>query len=299
MNFEKAIDRMLVEPGKKIKLESFETDFKTENKGITREESEAFMKSGLDHMRIMQDKLYAEKKHSVLLVIQAMDAAGKDSAVKHVMSGLNPVNVRVASFKAPTSLELGHDFLWRHQLVLPAKGEIGIFVRSHYENVLVTRVHPEYLLGENLPGIEKVEDVNKSLFEMRFRQINDWERHLTENGTTIIKVFLNQSKDEQKKQFMERIEDPSKNWKFNIGDLKDRAVWDDFMEAYEDMFNHTSTAWAPWYILPADDRWYARLALGAIVFCEFNKLDLGYPKVSAAEMEKLQEAKKILLAEED
>ncbi len=298
MSFDKAIERMLVEPGKKIKLKDYTTDFKKKNKGITKEEAERLMESGLDHMRSMQDMLYAEKKHSVLLVIQAMDAAGKDSAVNHVMSGLNPVNVKVTGFKAPTHLELAHDFLWRHQLVLPAKGDIGIFVRSHYENVLVTRVHPEYLLAENLPGIEKVEDMKKSLFRTRFRQINDWERHLTENGTTIIKVFLYQSKDEQKKQFMERIEDPSKNWKFNVGDLKDRAVWDDFMEAYEDMFNHTSTEWAPWYILPADDRWYARLALGAIVYREFRKLDLGYPEVSDAEREQLQEAKKILLAEE-
>lgn len=295
MNLDKAIAKMLVPPGKKIKLKSYRTDFK--EKGVTKAEAEQLMQAGLEHVKEMQEMLIAEKRHSVLLVIQAMDAAGKDSAVKHIMSGLNPVGVKVTGFKAPTHLELGHDYLWRHQLVLPARGEIGIFVRSHYENVLVTRVHPEYVLAENIPGIESVNDLDKAFFRQRFRQINDWERHLAENGTTIIKVFLYQSKEEQKKQFMERIDDPSKNWKFNTGDLKDRAVWDKFMDAYEDMFNHTSTEWAPWYIIPADDRWFARLAIAAIAYKQFCKLDLKYPVVSEAEKEELQEAKKALLAE--
>lgn len=290
---------MLVPPGKKIKLKDYKSDFKQKDKSITREEADTMREEGLVHMRQMQDMLMAEQKHSVLLVIQAMDAAGKDSAVNHVMSGLNPVNVKVVGFKAPTHLELGHDYLWRHQLVLPSRGEIGIFVRSHYENVLVTRVHPEYLLAENIPGIERVEDVTPALFKTRFRQINDWERHLSENGMRIIKVFLYQSKEEQKKQFLERIDDPAKNWKFNTGDLKDRAAWDKFMAAYEDMLNHTSTEWAPWYIIPADDRWFARISLAAIAYREFTKMGLKYPIVSEADKAKLQEAREILMAEEN
>lgn len=290
---------MLVPPGKKIKLKDYKSDFKQKDKSITREEADTMREEGLVHMRQMQDMLMAEQKHSVLLVIQAMDAAGKDSAVNHVMSGLNPVNVKVVGFKAPTHLELGHDYLWRHQLVLPSRGEIGIFVRSHYENVLVTRVHPEYLLAENIPGIERVEDVTPALFKTRFRQINDWERHLSENGMRIIKVFLYQSKEEQKKQFLERIDDPAKNWKFNTGDLKDRVAWDKFMAAYEDMLNHTSTEWAPWYIIPADDRWFARISLAAIAYREFTKMGLKYPIVSEADKAKLQEAREILMAEEN
>lgn len=290
---------MLVPPGKKIKLKDYKSDFKQKDKSISREEADTMREEGLVHMRQMQDMLMAEQKHSVLLVIQAMDAAGKDSAVNHVMSGLNPVNVKVVGFKAPTHLELGHDYLWRHQLVLPSRGEIGIFVRSHYENVLVTRVHPEYLLAENIPGIERVEDVTPALFKTRFRQINDWERHLSENGMRIIKVFLYQSKEEQKKQFLERIDDPAKNWKFNTGDLKDRAAWDKFMAAYEDMLNHTSTEWAPWYIIPADDRWFARISLAAIAYREFTKMGLKYPIVSEADKAKLQEAREILMAEEN
>lgn len=299
MNLEKAIAKMLVPPGKKIKLKDYKSDFKQKDKSISREEADTMREEGLVHMRQMQDMLMAEQKHSVLLVIQAMDAAGKDSAVNHVMSGLNPVNVKVVGFKAPTHLELGHDYLWRHQLVLPSRGEIGIFVRSHYENVLVTRVHPEYLLAENIPGIERVEDVTPALFKTRFRQINDWERHLSENGMRIIKVFLYQSKEEQKKQFLERIDDPAKNWKFNTGDLKDRAAWDKFMAAYEDMLNHTSTEWAPWYIIPADDRWFARISLAAIAYREFTKMGLKYPIVSEADKAKLQEAREILMAEEN
>ena len=286
---------MLVPPGKKIKLKDFRTDFK--EKGVSKAEGEQMMQAGLEHVKEMQEMLIAEKRHSVLLVIQAMDAAGKDSAVKHIMSGLNPVGVKVTGFKAPTHHELAHDYLWRHQLVLPARGEIGIFVRSHYENVLVTRVHPEYVLAENIPGIETVDDIDKAFFRQRFRQINDWEKHLAENGTTIIKVFLYQSKEEQKKQFMERIDDPSKNWKFNTGDLKDRAVWDKFMDAYEDMFNHTSTEWAPWYIVPADDRWFARLAIAAIAYKQFKTLDLKYPVVSTEVRQALLKAKDALLQE--
>lgn len=288
---------MLVPPGKKIKLKHYKTDVK--QKGIKKEEAAKLMEEGMKHFKEMQDMLYASKSHSVLIIIQAMDAAGKDSAVKHVLSGLNPVSVKVHSYKAPSEEERSHDYLWRHNLDLPARGEIGIFVRSHYENVLACKVHPEFVLSENIPGITDVKDIDKGFFEKRYRQINDWERHLTENGTTIIKVFLYNSKDEQKKQFMERLDDPEKNWKFSVSDLKERALWDKYMDAYEAMFNHTSTEWAPWHIIPANDRWFSRIALGAIIYRRFKTLKLKYPVVNEAQKAKLIEARKSLLAEKD
>lgn len=292
-----SIKDMLVPPGKKVKLKHYKADVK--QKGISKEEAANLMAESMSHFKEMQDMLYAAKSHSVLLVIQAMDAAGKDSAVKHVMSGLNPNNVKVHAYKAPSHEELSHDYLWRHNLDLPARGEFGIFVRSHYENVLVTKVHPEFILAENIPHVQSVKDVNKEFFKMRYRQINDWERYLTENGTTIIKVFLMNSRDEQKKQFIERIDDPGKNWKFSLGDLTERGLWDKYMDAYEDMLNHTSTEWAPWHIIPANDRWFARLALGSITYTRFKTLKLKYPVVSEEQKKKLQEAKKSLLAEKD
>ncbi len=297
MSHHKALEKMLVPPGKKMKLKNYDTDMK--QKGISKEEAALLMEEGLVHFKEMQDMIYASKRHSVLIVIQAMDAAGKDSAVKHVMSGLNPVSVKVHSYKAPSDEELSHDYLWRHNLDLPARGEIGIFVRSHYENVLACKVHPEFVLAENIPHISDVKQVDKKFFEMRYRQINDWERHLSENGTTIIKVFLYNSKDEQKKQFMERLDDPEKNWKFSVADLKERALWDKYMEAYEEMFNHTSTDWAPWHIIPANDRWFARLALGSIIYRRFKTLKLKYPVVNAEQKKKLEEARNTLMAEKD
>ncbi len=290
---------MLVPPGEKIKLKNYHTDIHKDNKGITKEVAAEMMESGLVHLREMQDMLYASKSHSVLIIIQAMDAAGKDSAVKHVMSGLNPVNVKVNSYKAPDDSELSHDYLWRHNLDLPSRGDISIFVRSHYENVLACRVHPEFVLKENIPGIDDISKLGKKFFRMRFRQINDWERYLSENGVTIIKLFLYSSREEQKKQFLERLDNPEKNWKFSLGDLKERALWDEYMEAYEDMLSHTSTEHAPWYVIPADDRWFARIALGATIFRRFKTLPLKYPHVSEEQLVKLQEAKNSLLAEKD
>lgn len=296
MKLKKQIEKMRVKPGSKVTLTDHPTDY--ENKGVAKQDAGQMLQNGIDAMIVLQDKLYSHNEHSVLIVIQAMDAAGKDSMVKHVLSGLNPTGVRVTPFKAPTGTELEHDYLWRHNLALPARGEIGIFVRSHYENVLVTRVHPEYILGEKIPGIDKVKKVDKAFFRQRFRQINDWERHLTENGMTIIKIFLHSSKDEQKKQFIDRIDDPAKNWKFSVGDLKERQLWDEYMIAYEDLLNHTSTQYAPWFIVPADDRWFARLSVSAIIQSEFEKLQLNYPEVSAEQKEALATAKASLLAEE-
>ena len=208
-----------------------------------------------------------------------MDAAGKDGIIKHVLSGLNATGVKVSSFKTPTKEELDHDYLWRHAKALPARGEIGIFNRSHYENVLVTRVHPEYILNENLPDIDSLKDIDHDFWKSRFKQINRFEKNLAENGTIILKIFLHVSKDEQKKRFLERIDNPDKNWKFAIADAEERKHWDDYMKAYEEMLGATSTEHAPWYVLPADDKWFTRLCLGAIIYAEFEKLGLEYPTV--------------------
>lgn len=296
MKLKKQLEKMLVKPGKKCSLKDHPADY--EKKGIDREEAAVLMETSLAGLKEMQDKLYSHNQHSVLIVIQAMDAAGKDSLVKHVLNGLNPSGVKVTPFKAPTHTELEHDYLWRHNMALPGRGEIGIFVRSHYENVLVTRVHPEYILGENIPGFDSVEKVNDAFFKQRFRQINDWERHLTENGMTIIKIFLHTSKEDQKKQLLERIDDQTKNWKFNMGDIHERALWKKYMEAYEDLLNHTSTEYAPWYIVPSDDRWFARVAVSGIIQREFGKLKIDYPKVTASQLAELQKARTMLMEEE-
>jgi PPK2 family polyphosphate:nucleotide phosphotransferase len=247
----------------------------------------------------MQDKLYAEGKKSILLIFQAMDAAGKDSTVKHIMTGLNPQGVKVTSFKVPTKLEQSHDYLWRHYVALPAAGEIGIFNRSHYENVLVTRVHPEYILSESLSEIENVKQINQKFWNKRFDQINNFEKHLSDNGTLILKFFLHVSKKEQKRRFIERIDDPSKNWKFAVGDLKERAHWKDYRQAYEDMLSNTSTKNAPWFVIPADDKWFMRLIVGKIILSEFEKLKLRYPTVSLEQKEALEQAKIELLKEKE
>jgi PPK2 family polyphosphate:nucleotide phosphotransferase len=293
--FEKHIKALKVPHGQKISLKDFETDIT--NKGISKEEGEALLKTGIEQLSILQDKLYANHKNSVLIVIQAMDAAGKDSAVKHVMTGLNPQGVDVTSFKSPTRIELEHDYLWRHQLALPAKGQIGIFNRSHYENVLVTRVHPEFILNENLPGVNGIDDINDTFFDHRFHRINEWEKHLSENGTLVLKFFLYVSKEEQKKRLLERIDDPAKNWKFEIGDLKERALWKKYMHAYEEMLSHTSTRHAPWFVLPADDKWFTRICLSTIITSELEKLKPMYPIVNEAVKKDLQVAKKQLEAE--
>jgi PPK2 family polyphosphate:nucleotide phosphotransferase len=276
-------------------LKDFNTDF--DEKKITKQEGEEALAKGLLQLSQMQDMLYAENKHSVLIVLQAMDTAGKDGAIKHVMTGLNPQGVKVSSFKAPSHLELNHDYFWRHNKELPGKGDIVIFNRSHYENVLVTKVHPEFLMNEKLPGIKSEKDINKKFWEKRYKQINRWEKNLTENGTIILKFFLHLSKDEQKRRLIDRIDNPKKNWKFSVGDIKERALWDNYQKAYEDMIEATSTDYAPWHVLPADDKWFTRLCLGGLIYYEFEKLKLSYPEVSAEQLAELQKAKEILLAE--
>ena len=276
-------------PGRKVNLKKFETNYT--GKTLTKKEAEALLEEGRKQLAEMQDKLYAHNRYGVLIIFQAMDAAGKDGAVKHIMSGFNPLGVKVHSFKAPNSLELDHDYLWRHELALPARGEIAIHNRSHYENVLVTRVHPEYILNENLPDVGSVKDIDEKFWERRFKQIRRFERNLSGNGIVILKFFLHVSKKEQKKRFLERIDDPTKNWKFSMADLSERGFWDDYQEAYEEAIGNTSLQHAPWYIIPADDKWFARLAIAAIIYRKFETLNLEYPRISEKQKAELQEAR--------
>jgi PPK2 family polyphosphate:nucleotide phosphotransferase len=289
---------LLVKPKTKIKLKDYSNKYK--GKVLNKQESEKLLEGGRKQLAEIQDKLYAHNRYSVLIIFQAMDAAGKDGAVKHIMSGFNPLGVKVYSFKAPTSHELDHDYFWRHILALPARGEIAIHNRSHYENVLVTRVHPEYVLGEHIPGVDTVEKVDDDAFwEKRFKQIRRFEKNLSDNGTIILKFFLHVSKKEQKKRFLERIDDPTKNWKFSTGDLKERAYWDKYQKAYEEALSATSTSYAPWFVIPADDKWYARLAIASVIYRQFNKLELSYPTVSEAQKAELKKARITLMGEEN
>jgi PPK2 family polyphosphate:nucleotide phosphotransferase len=286
---------LMVKENKKISLTDFDTDY--DHKMINKKEGEEILKDGIKKLAQLQDMLYADNRYSILIVLQAMDAAGKDGAIKHVMSGFNPQGVKVTSFKAPSGEELDHDYFWRHYKALPGRGEIGIFNRSHYENVLVTRVHPEYILSEKIPGIESLNDIDQKFWEKRFKQINRFEKNLSDNGTIILKFFLHLSKDEQKKRFLERIDNPEKNWKFSMADAAERKQWDHYQQAYEEMLGATSTNHAHWYVLPADDKWFTRICISSIIFFELEKLKLAYPKVSKENMKILLDAKKILLTE--
>jgi PPK2 family polyphosphate:nucleotide phosphotransferase len=291
----KYLDEFLVKEGKTISLKDYDTDY--DHKNLNKEQGTELLQLGLQRLADLQDVLYADKRYSILLIFQAMDAAGKDSMIKHVMSGFNPQGVKVTSFKVPTSLELQHDFLWRHYLALPAKGEIGIFNRSHYENVLVTKVHPEFILSETIPGIKKVEDITPDFWDQRYKQINRFEKTLSDNGTVILKFVLHVSKKEQRKRFLERIDKPEKNWKFSMGDLKERALWKDYRSAYDALLTNTSKDYAPWYVIPADDKWFAHLAVAGIIFRALEKLDLKYPLVTEAMKADLQKARESLINE--
>ena len=247
---------------------------------------------GVDLLAELQDMLYAQDRWAVLLIFQAMDAAGKDGAIKHVMTGVNPQGCQVFSFKAPTSEDLDHDYLWRCMKCLPERGRIGIFNRSYYEETLVVRVHREFLEKQKLPP----ELVTKDIWKERFQDIRSFERYLTRNGVAIRKFFLHVSNKEQKKRFLERIEEPEKNWKFSANDAKEREHWDDYMEAYEDMIQKTATKQAPWYVVPADNKWFTRVVVAAAVIDTLAGLDLHYPKVSEAKLKELAAAKRALQA---
>lgn len=281
--------------GDDFKLKDYETkasfDLGSNEKTIVKETLEL----GVEALAAMQETLYAQDKWSVLLVFQAMDAAGKDGAIKHVMSGVNPQGCQVSSFKAPSSEDLDHDFLWRCQKHLPERGRIGIFNRSYYEEVLVVRVHEQILQNQKLP--KKL--VTEAIWEERFKDIRNFEKYLNRNGTIVVKFFLNVSKDEQKKRFIDRVDDPEKNWKFSTSDVKERGYWDDYMHAYEELIKNTSTKKSPWYVIPADDKPYARIAIASAIINAMDELDLEYPQVSEAKIAELQAVKQALLDEKD
>lgn len=245
----------------------------------------------------LQDRLFAQGRHSLLLIFQAMDAAGKDSCIRHVMSGVNPQGVRVWSFKAPSSLERSHDFLWRHYQAVPERGHIGIHNRSHYEEVLVTRVHPEFILGQNIPTVHSVRDIDAAFWEARYAAIRAWEQQLADSGTAIMKFYLHMSKQSQRERFLERIDDPAKNWKFNPGDVKERGHWEAYMHAYEQAIGATAAPHAPWYIVPADDQWETRAIVGRLVRERLESLDLKRPEPAGDVLAQLQEARATLMAE--
>ena len=291
------IKKFKVKPGKTISLKNCSTDYK--GKTLNKKQAGDLLESGRKHLSEVQEKLYAQNQYSVLIILQAMDASGKDSAVKHIMSGFNPLGVKVYSFKAPTPHELDHHYLWRHVVALPGRGEIAIHNRSHYENVLVTRVHPEYILKEQLPGIDSVEKIDKKFWTRRFKQINRFEKNISENGTVILKFFLHLSKNEQRKRFLERIDDPRKNWKFSFGDLQERALWDEYQHAYEEAINATSTVYAPWYIVPADDKWYTRLVIAGIIYNLFKELKIDYPVLRESQKADLLKGRQTLSQERD
>lgn len=246
----------------------------------------------------LQEKLYATNRHSLLIIFQAMDAGGKDSAIEHVMSGINPQGCQVFSFKQPNSEEYEHDFLWRHYKALPEKGRIGIHNRSHYENVLICKVHPELVLKEGLAHYDRVDELNQDFWENRYESIRDFEKHLHRNGTVIIKFFLHVSKEEQKERFLERIDDPLKNWKFSSFDVAERGYWEEYMKVYEEAISQTSTTDAPWYVIPADKKWFTRIAISKIIVETLKGLDLKLPELSEDEKGKLSESRSQLLAEQ-
>ncbi|RZJ79635.1 MAG: polyphosphate kinase 2 family protein [Flavobacterium sp.] len=285
---------LIVQGDKKFSIKSAKTDFTGD---YNKEKAKyALIKSKIE-VSHLQEKLYASATHSLLIIFQAMDAAGKDSAIEHVMSGLNPQGCQVFSFKVPTSEEYKHDFLWRHIKALPERGRIGIHNRSHYENVLVCKVHPEYILSESIPGFDEVKKVNKNFWKQRYQSIRNFEEHLAANGTVVLKFFLNVGKDEQKQRFLDRIEDPTKNWKFSSGDIKERALWDEYMKAYEDAINETSTKESPWHIIPADKKWFARLAISEIIADKLKSLNIKFPVLDETEQGKLLVTKTALLNE--
>ncbi len=279
--------------GNDFRLKDYETKASFNLGSEEKSQVKDTLEIGINALAAMQDILYAQDKWSLLIIFQAMDAAGKDGAIKHVMSGINPQGCQVSSFKAPSSEELDHDFLWRCQKHLPERGRIGIFNRSYYEEVLVVRVHEAILKGQKLP--EKL--VTKDIWEDRFQDIRNFEKYLNRNGTIVIKFFLNVSKEEQKERFIERIEDPEKNWKFSAGDVKERGYWNDYMHAYEELIKNTSTEKSPWYVIPADNKSYARIAIASAIIHALDEMELEYPTVSPEKIEELNAIKKVLLEE--
>ncbi|WP_262151957.1 PPK2 family polyphosphate kinase [Chryseobacterium foetidum] len=276
----------------KFSIKKTETSYKGK---LTKEDGLEMIMKEKEKLRELQEKLYADGSKSLLVVLQAMDAAGKDSLIEHVFGGVNPQGCNVTSFKTPNSKEYAHDFLWRHYLAVPQKGMIGIFNRSHYESVLVCKVHPEYNLSEKT--WDDVKDFDDKFWKNRYESISNFEKHLANNGTTIIKIFLNVSKDEQKKRLLDRINEQEKNWKFSSADLPERALFDKYMDCYETAINETSKDHAPWHVIPADNKWFARLAAIQIIIETLEKMDLKFPELSKEDKKGLEDAKKQLESE--
>lgn len=287
------ISKLRIDEGKGFSLKNFDPRYSAD---LKEDDAATILQDLVKQVVDLQPKLYAGRRYALLIIFQAMDAAGKDSAIAHTLSGLNPQGCEVYSFKQPSTEELNHDFLWRHYKALPEFGRIGVHNRSHYENVLITKVHPELLLNERLPGIDKVKDVDKKFWEQRYESIRAFERHLTNNGTVIIKFFLHVSKDEQKARFLKRIDDPTKNWKFSSADVNERQYFDDYMQAYEQAIQETSTKSCPWYVIPADKKWFTRIAISTIIHQTLKDMKLKYPVLQKEEMERLEMDKKVLTA---
>ena len=285
-----------VPAGKTVSLDSYDSGWapkwakkqeEKEGKKSVKEQAQAILKTNIKQLVQMQELFWASDTYSMLIILQGMDAAGKDSTIRHVMSGINPQGCQVTGFKTPTEEELNHDFLWRHEKALPERGRIGIFNRSYYEDVLIVKVRPEVLEKQKLPSDEG----GKLFWNQRYEDINLFERHLVRNGTVVLKFFLNVSKERQKQRLLKRLENPDKEWKFSLTDLSERSKWADYMEAYEDMLNKTSTEWAPWYIIPADKKWVTHASISDIILSQIKKLDLKYPVLSKEQREALKKAK--------
>jgi PPK2 family polyphosphate:nucleotide phosphotransferase len=271
----------------KFHLKAYKTD---ERGGLDKDKAEEILDANRKRLKDFQEKLYAQDRWSVLIIFQGMDAAGKDSAIKHIFDGVNPQGCEVHSFKQPTSHELAHDFMWRHMVALPARGHIGIFNRSQYEECLVTRVHPELLKQERIPP----RLITKNIWRERFEDISAIERYLSRNGTVILKFFLNISKEEQRKRFLERLDDPSKNWKFSMADITERALWNRYMAVYQDIVRHTSSAVAPWHVVPADHKWFARVVIGSAIVSALDTLNLRFPRADKASLEEFKRVRNAL-----
>jgi PPK2 family polyphosphate:nucleotide phosphotransferase len=292
MKLDRIAERFRVDKPDKFRLADHDP---AECRGLTvdKKEAKAMLAEGIERLTELQGRLYATDRWSILIVLQAMDAAGKDSVIKHVMTGLNPQGVEVHPFKQPSAEELNHDFLWRAGMRLPARGRIGIFNRSHYEDVLIVRVHPELLEKKQLPRALS----GKDIWRQRFEDIRAFERHLARNGTVILKFFLNVSKDEQRKRFLDRIKEPGKRWKFSMNDVVERKLWAKYMAAFEDMIRNTSTPESPWFVVPADHKWFTRVVVAAALVQAMQALELEYPKVKGKALKELRQAEKALKAE--
>ena len=292
MNSKKRSKYYRVDDPDRLRLSDFDP---ADDGGLDKDQANAILAGDIERLRELQERLYADGRWAILVVLQAMDAAGKDGVIKHVMSGLNPQGCMVHSFKPPNPDELAHDFLWRSALFLPERGYIGIHNRSHYEEVLSVRVRPQYLKAQRIPETL----VGKDIWKHRFKSIRAFERHLARNGTVVLKFFLHISKEEQKRRFLDRLEQPGKRWKFSMGDVEDRKLWDKYMAAYEDAIRATSRPEAPWYVVPADHKPYARLVVAQVLIEALEGLDLKFPKVDAAGLKEMDEVTRALLAEKD